>query len=133
MAAKKQLYSGLFDCLLTAPGRVWYSGGGCHMNRLSERLRKLEAVAAQKATHEDVASWPTRADAVKRYAIGRLSPADQAYLRELDSPSGNQALDEEFVNQNSPFWTRLTEAFDWAVQEVPAPYVMCVSDLFGQW
>jgi hypothetical protein len=97
---------------------------------LSNRLRKLETVAAEK--QNGVASWPARADAVKRYAIGRLSPADQAYLRELDT-SRSDLLQKEFLNQNSPFWTRLTEAFDWAVREVPAPFVMSVADLFGQW
>jgi hypothetical protein len=75
------------------------------MTELLKRLRKLEAVNAEK--HNGVASWPARADAVKRCAIGRLSPADQAFLRELDGPD-NSSLREELLDQNSAFWTRLT-------------------------
>ena len=100
------------------------------MTGLLKRLQKLEAIAAEK--QDSVASWPARADAVKQCAIGRMSPADQAFLRELDAPE-NRFRQEELLDRNSAFWTRFTDAFEWAVREVPAPYVMSVSDLFGQW
>jgi hypothetical protein len=100
------------------------------MTGLIKRLRKLEAIAAEKSN--SVASWPARAAAVKRCAIGRMSPADQAFLRELEAPE-NRFRQAELLDRNSAFWTRFTDAFEWAVREVPAPYVMSVSDLFGQW
>lgn len=99
------------------------------MTELLKRLRKLEAIAAEK--QNGVASWPARARAVKRCAIERMSPADQAFLRELDAPE-NYSRRKELIDRNPAFWTRFTEAFEWAVREVPAPYVMCVSDLVGQ-
>jgi hypothetical protein len=61
-----------------------------------------------------------------------MSPADQAFLRELEAPE-NRFRQAELLDRNSAFWTRFTDAFEWAVREVPAPYVMSVSDLFGQW
>jgi len=100
------------------------------MTGLLQRLRKLEAIAAEKSN--SVASWPARAGAVKQCAIGRMSPADQAFLRELEAPE-NRFRQAELLDRNSAFWTRFTDAFEWAVREVPAPYVMSVSDLFGQW
>jgi hypothetical protein len=100
------------------------------MTELLRRLRRLEAIAAEK--QDSVASWPARSAAVKQTAIGRMSPTDQAFLRELDAPD-NRYRQEGLLDRNSAFWTRFTDAFEWAVRDVPAPYVMSVSDLFGQW
>jgi len=40
---------------------------------------------------------------------------------------------KELIAKDPAVWARFTEAFEWATRAVPAPYVMCVSDLFGQW
>jgi hypothetical protein len=95
-----------------------------------KRLRKLEVMAAAKA--DGPASWPAKANAVKEYAMGRMSPADRAFMNELFA-TGNMARQHELIGTDPTVWARWTEAFEMAVREVPAPYVMSVSDLFGQW
>jgi len=100
------------------------------MTGLLKRLRKLEAIAAEK--QDSIALWPARAAAVKQYAVGRMSPADRAFLQELDAPE-NRFRQKELLDRNPAFWARFTDAFEWAVREVPAPYVMSVSDLLGEW
>ena len=47
------------------------------MTGLLKRLRKLEAIAAEK--QDGVASWPAMEATVKEYAIKRVSLADQAF------------------------------------------------------
>jgi len=100
------------------------------MTGLLKRLRKLEATAAEKVAGP--ALWPAREAAVKEYAIQRLSPADQVFLREVFA-TGNMTRQKELIAKDPAVWARFTEAFEWAVREVPAPYVMCVSDLLGQY
>lgn len=100
------------------------------MTGLLKRLRKLEAIAAEK--QHGVASWPAREAAVKEYAMKRVAPADQVFLKELFA-TGNMTRQRELIDENPAVWARFIEAFEWAVREVPAPYVMCVSDLFGQY
>jgi hypothetical protein len=100
------------------------------MTGLLKRLRKLEVTAAKNV--DGPASWPAKEAAVKEYAMQRVSPADQVFLRELFA-SGNMTLQQEMIAKDPAVWGRFTEAFEWAVREVPAPYVMSVSDLFGQW
>jgi hypothetical protein len=99
------------------------------MTGLLKRLRKLEAIAAEK--QDGVASWPARAAAVKKCAIGRMSPADQAFLQQIATET--LCRRKELIDKNPAVWARWIEAFEWAVREVPAPYVMSVSDLWGEW
>lgn len=100
------------------------------MTGLLKRLRKLEAITAEK--QHGVASWPAREAAVKEYAMKRVSLSDQAFLKELFT-IGNITREQEFIDENPAVWARFIEAFERAVREVPAPYVMCVTDLFGRW
>jgi hypothetical protein len=101
------------------------------MTELLKRLRKLEATAAARNA-DGPASWPAKAAAVKEYAVRRMSPADQAFLREVFAPE-NLLRQTELLARDPTVWVRFTEAFEWATRTVPAPYVMSVSDLLGQW
>ena len=100
------------------------------MTTLLRRLRKLEAITVP-ITNE-VASWPAREAAVKRCAIERMSLADQAVVKEILTPE-SISMQSELVAKNPAVWARFRESFGWAVREAPAPYVMCVSDLLGEW
>jgi hypothetical protein len=105
-------------------------GSDSYMTALLKRLRKLEAFAAPKTS--EVASWPAREAAVKQCAIGRMSSADESVVKEILA-LGNMAEQDELIARDPAVWERFTESFRWAVREVPAPYVMCVSDLRGEW
>lgn len=99
-----------------------------NVTELLKRLCRLEALTAPKTN--DVASWPARAAAVKQCAIGKMSVLDRALLEQMES---NSLSRQELIDRNPAVWARWNEAFEWAVREVPAPYVMSISDLFGQW
>lgn len=100
------------------------------MTGLDKRLRRFEVTAAQKADGPE--SWPAKAAAVKEYAMERMSPADQAFLREVFAPE-NLWRQTALLARDPAVRARFTEAFELATRAVPAPYVMSVSDLFGQW
>jgi hypothetical protein len=99
------------------------------MTVLLKRLRKLEVTAAQKATGPE--SWPAKAVAVKECAIQRMPPADRAFVNELLAAGYERR--QEMIARNPAVWQRFREAFEWATREVPAPYLMCISDLYGTW
>lgn len=100
------------------------------MKSLLRRLEKLEGSAA--GLLEGPWLWPVRAAAVKRRTMEAMSPEERVLLAESFGSHDTVGLNE-FAAMHPGVWTRYNEAFDRATREVPAPYVMGISDLWGCW
>jgi hypothetical protein len=100
------------------------------MKSLLRRLQKLEA--ATTLVLEGPWFWLARADAVRKFTMEAMWPEEQVLLAEsfgIQDP-GRQ---DTFIAMHPEVWVRYTEAFERATREVPAPYVMSISDLWGSW
>jgi len=100
------------------------------MRSLRRRLEKLEA--ATVGLLEGPWLWPAKAAAVKKRTMEAMTPEEQVLLTESFG-SQDLARQNEFIAMHPGVWARYNEAFDRATREVPAPYVMCISDLWGQY
>lgn len=99
------------------------------MKTLLRRLEKLEASPA--FVIEGPWLWPARADEVRKRTMEAMSEQELALLAEsFDGP--HRVRSDEFSVMHPAVWARYNEAFDRAVREVPAPFVMCTADLWGQ-
>jgi hypothetical protein len=100
------------------------------MNTLLRRLKKLEATTTRVLDGPWL--WPARAEAVRRRTMEAMSPQEQTLLTESLGRPGF-TLYQEFAAAHPDLWTRYQAAFDQAARGVPAPYVMCIADLWGCW
>lgn len=95
------------------------------MTELHRRLRRLEA-ARTAAEADGPWNWPAKAAEVKRRAFAALTAEESAWLKDAYEKYDRNAREGEI-------WDRFVSAFNRAVAEVPAPYVMSIADLFGSW
>jgi hypothetical protein len=100
------------------------------MRSLSKRLARLEAATA--GLLEGPWLWPAKAAAVRKCTMEAMSPEEQVLLTESFG-SQDLARRNEFIAMHSGVWARYLDAFERATREVPAPYVMSISDLWGSW
>ena len=100
------------------------------MKNLLGRIEKLEAATA--VLLEGPWLWPAKEAAVRKRTMEAMSPKEQALLTEsFGSP--DLARRNEFIAMHPGVWVRYNDAFERATREVPAPYPMCIADLWGQW
>jgi hypothetical protein len=92
------------------------------MKHIIRRLNRLEA--AIRTASDGPWDWRAKADEVKRRAFAALSAEESAWLTDLY---------ERGHAREGEIWDRFVNAFNRAVEEVPAPYLMCTADLFGEW
>lgn len=59
-----------------------------------------------------------------------MSPEETAWLNDLYA-TGDRTGREVSIAARREIWERFVNAFNRAVEEVPALYVMCMADLFG--
>ena len=97
--------------------------------KLSRRLEKLEA--STTALLDGPWHWSERAEAVRTRTLEAMSAEEQALLAE--SFNQRSIRFDEFQSLYPDVWRRYNEAFDRAVREVPAPFLMSIADLWGQW
>lgn len=100
------------------------------MKDIIRRLNRLETATRPKA--DGPWNWPAKADEVKRRAFAALSAEESAWLKEWYEKNDWNTR-QASTGAPREIWDRFVGAFNRAVEEVPAPYVMCVADLFGAW
>jgi hypothetical protein len=94
------------------------------MKNIVQRLNRLEA--HRRPTADGPWNWPAKAAEVRRRAFAALSAEERAWLPNVYDNGDRGAREGEV-------WDRFVSAFNRAVEEVPAPHLMCTADLFGQW
>ncbi len=100
------------------------------MKALIRRLNKLEAT--MKPAADGPWNWPAKYEEVRRRAFAAISAEETVWLKDFYRKYDWNAR-ETSTDARREIWDRFVSTFNRAVEEVPAPYVMCVADLFGEW
>jgi len=99
------------------------------MKQIIRRISRLEA--RRRSVAEGIESWPAREAEVRRRAFAPMSVEEIAWLNEIWTMPRDNAR-AACVQARRECWDRFELAFNNAVVEVPAPYAMCIEELFGE-
>jgi hypothetical protein len=101
--------------------------------KTKEIIRRLNKLEAQRHGGGDgLSHWTAKYWEVRRRAFAPMSPAESVWLNDLYAVH-EAAARQASIEAHRERWDRFENAFNSAVKEVPAPHVMCIADLFGEW